>query len=85
MILAAEGIQVRVVVLLVVLKTTEVEETKKVTSFFAATVTVGPAGIVRKNVVVLVIAFGVEVLTLVVRTVLVCVNLTLGATAVRSC
>lgn len=85
MTLAAEGIQVRVVVLLLVLKTTEVEEMKEVTPFLAATVTVGPAGIVRKYVVVLVIPFGVEVLTLVLKIVLVCVIFTSGAAAVRSC
>lgn len=60
--LAGDGMQVRVVVLLLVLKTTEVEDMKEVTPFLAATVTVGPAGIVKKKVVVLVIPFGVEVL-----------------------
>lgn len=42
----ATGVQVKVVLVLLVLKTVEVTEIKDVTDFFAATVTVGPAGIV---------------------------------------
>lgn len=83
--LAAVGMQAKVVVLLVVLNTTLVVGTKDVTAFLAWTVTVGPAGIVRKYVVVLVTPLGVDVRIFVVEMVLVCVILTSGATAVNSC
>lgn len=83
--LAAVGMQAKVVVLLVVLNTTVVVGMKDVTAFLAWTVTVGPAGIVRKNVVVLVTPLGVDVRIVVVEMVLVCVILTSGAIAVNSC
>lgn len=46
--LAAGGMQIKVVVLFVVLRTIEVVEMKEVTPFLALTVTVGPAGIVTR-------------------------------------
>jgi hypothetical protein len=64
--LAATDVQDRVTVVLLDFKIVEVIGMMEVTPVFAATVTVGPAGIVVANVVVMVAALGVLVLMLVV-------------------
>jgi hypothetical protein len=69
--LAAEGVQVRVTLVLLVLKTVEVAGMNDVTRFFATNVTVGPAEITVWKSVVRVTAFGVLVWTDVVRVVVV--------------
>jgi hypothetical protein len=83
--LAAEGMLVRVVLVLLVLKTVGVTGIYEVTAFFALTVTVGPAGIVVYKMDVVVDAFGVLVLTLVVGVVVVWVTTTEGEGAVNCC
>jgi hypothetical protein len=55
---AAEGMHVRVVVVLLVLKTVEVTGIYEVIAFLALTVTVGPAGIVVYKMDIVVDAFG---------------------------
>ena len=69
--LAGGGVQVRVMLVLLVLKTVKVAEMNDATGFFAANVTVGPAGITVWKNVVRVTAFGVLVWTDVVRVVVV--------------
>jgi ABC-type transport system involved in cytochrome c biogenesis permease component len=83
--LAADGMHVIVVLVLLVLKTVEVTGIYEVTAFFALTVTVGPAGIVVYKMDVVVDAFGVLVLILVVRVVVVWVTTTEGEGAVNCC
>lgn len=79
----AAGVQVAVMVVFDVLKTTEVDEIYEVTPFLAATVVGAGAAIVVYKMLVCVTPFGVETFKLVLRTNLVSVSLTDGVAAVK--